>query len=122
MPLASDENTPLQGEHFPGSGGPRGFDGARWQIFGPIVAALVVVGAAYAWSLKAPRTVTGLKAGGQPIGDVPHAQLDGALDRVVDGFLDTRIVVGIGTDQRVVRRRDVGFVVDRAAARELVRG
>src|SRR5207253_8638061 len=75
----------------------------------------------YDWSLKTPHTISGLKAGGQPIGDVPYAQLDGAVDKVADRFLDTRIVLGIGSDQRIVRRRDVGFVVDRAAARELVR-
>src|SRR5436190_916159 len=54
MTVASDskapsENTPLQGEHFPGSRGP---DLARWQLFGPIVAALVLVGGAYAWALR----------------------------------------------------------------------
>ena len=76
----------MQGEHFPRSGGP---GWSRAQIFAPLVAALVLVGAVYGWSLRAQRTVTGLRAGGQPIGDVAFAALDGALDKVADGFLDT---------------------------------
>src|SRR5437868_8903907 len=112
------ENTPLEGEHFPSSGGP-GL--SRAQIFAPLVAALAVVGAVYVWSLRAPRTVTGLRAGGQAIGDVAFARLDGALDKVADGFLDTRIALAFGKDERVVKRRDLGFVVDRAAAKEIVK-
>jgi vancomycin resistance protein YoaR len=111
------ENTPTHGEHFPAAR-PPGW--SRWQVFGPIGAGLLVVGAAYAWSLQSPRTVAGLKAGGQPVCDVPYAQLEGALDKAADQFLDTRIVIAIGSDQRVVRRRDVGFVVDRAQAKALV--
>ncbi|MGZ3427924.1 MAG: VanW family protein [Polyangia bacterium] len=112
------ENTPLQGEHFPRSGG-AGL--SRAQIFAPLLAAFVVVGAAYVWSLRTQRTVTGLRAGGQAIGDVPFAQLDGALEKLADGFLDTRIVLAFGKDERVVKRRDLGYVVDRAAAREIVK-
>src|SRR5260370_37408743 len=73
MPLASEENTPLQGEHFPGSpglSGSAGSDGpavSRWQVFGPIVAALLVVGGGFAWSLQPPPTVAGLKAGRAPL-------------------------------------------------------
>jgi vancomycin resistance protein YoaR len=112
------ENTPLQGEHFPKAGGP-GL--TRLQIFGPLGAALAVVAGVYAWSLTSPTTIAGLRAGGQPIGGVAWASLDAALDKVVDGFLDSRIVLSFGKDERVVKRRDVGFVVDRAAARELVK-
>ncbi|MCU1282440.1 MAG: hypothetical protein JWM53_5986 [bacterium] len=109
----------MQGEHFPRSGGPGSL--SRAQIFAPLVAALVVVGAVYVWSLRTPRTVTGLRAGGQPIGDVAFAQLDGALEKVADGFLDTRVVLAFGKDERVVKRRDLGFVVDRVAAKEIVK-
>jgi vancomycin resistance protein YoaR len=118
MSTAPTENTPLEGEHFADSSANRL---TRRQIFGPLAVALVAVVAAYAWSLRAPRTVTGLRAGGQPIGDVPFARLDGALDRVIDRFLDARIVLAFGKDERVVKRRDAGFVVDRAAAQELVK-
>src|SRR4051794_12643620 len=90
------ENTPTHGEHFPAVRGP---GWSRWQVFGPIAAGVLVVGAAYGWSLQSPRTIAGLKAGGQPIGDVPYTQLDGALDKVANQFLDTRIVIAIGTDQ-----------------------
>jgi len=51
----------MQGEHFPQNGGP-GL--TRAQIFAPLVCALLVVSAVYGWSLKAPRTITGLRAGG----------------------------------------------------------
>ncbi len=112
------ENTPPHGEHFPRAGA-AGL--GRWQAFAPVVAALAVVAGAYAWSLRAPRTIAGLRAGGQPVGDVAFAELDRALDKVSDGFLDSRIVLAFGNDERIVKRRDVGFVVDRAAARELVR-
>src|SRR5512135_1924829 len=111
------ENTPIQGEHFPGAGGP-GL--SRAQIFAPLVAALVIVGAVYGWSLRAPRTIVGLRAGGQPIGGVAFGALDGAIARVADAYLDGPIVLAFGKDERVARRRDVGFVVDRAAARERV--
>src|SRR3954469_13287647 len=111
------ENTPMQGEHFPRSnaGGL-----SRAQIFGPLVCAFLVVGAVYGWSLRAPRTITGLRAAGQPLGDVAFGALDGALAKAADGFLDSRIVLAFGSDERVVKRRDLGFVVDRAAAHGLV--
>jgi vancomycin resistance protein YoaR len=111
------ENTPIQGEHFPGAEGP-GL--SRAQIFAPLAAALVVVGAVYGWSLRAPRTIVGLRAGGQPIGAVAFGALDGALAKVADAYLDGPIVLAFGKDERVARRRDVGFVVDRAAAKERV--
>ncbi len=107
----------MQGEHFPRPGAP-GL--SRAQIFGPLAGALVIVGAVYGWSLRTPRTVAGLRAGGQPIGDVAFATLDGALDRVAGGYLDSPIVLAFGKDERVVKRRELGFVVDRAAARQLV--
>ena len=111
------ENTPLQGEHFPKTGGP-GL--SRAQIFGPLGAALVVVGAVYGWSLRAPRTIAGLRAGGQPIGAVPFRALDGAIAKVADAYLDGPIVLTFGKDERTARRRDLGFVVDRVAARERI--
>jgi vancomycin resistance protein YoaR len=111
------ENTPIEGEHFPQSNG-AGL--TRAQIFAPLLCAVVVVGAVYGWSLKSPRTITGLRAGGQPVGDVPFAKIDGALDQAADGFLDGRVTLAFGKDERVVKRRELGFVVDRAAARELV--
>jgi vancomycin resistance protein YoaR len=107
---------PTQGEHFPRVGTPL----TRWQIFGPLALALAAVIAVYVWSLRSTRTVTGLRAGGQPVGDVPFAALDAALDRMVDGFLDTKIVLAFGKDERVVKRRDVGFVVDKASTKELL--
>jgi vancomycin resistance protein YoaR len=110
------ENTPLQGEHFPRNGA--GLTRAQW--FAPIVAALAVVGAVYGWSLKSPRTIAGLRAGGQPVGGVAFAALDGALDKVADGWLGSRITVAFGKDERTVTRRELGFVVDRAAARSMV--
>src|SRR6185503_737408 len=119
MPASSEpiENTPLQGEHFP-TGNGAGL--SRAQIFAPLAAALVIVGAVYGWSLRAPRTITGLRAGGQPIGDVAFGALDGAIGKVADAYLDGPIVLAFGKDERVAKRRDVGFVVDRAAARERI--
>ncbi|HEX8953565.1 MAG TPA: hypothetical protein VF945_17030, partial [Polyangia bacterium] len=111
------ENTPLQGEHVPGASG-AGL--TRAQIFAPLAAALVIVGAVYGWSLRAPRTIVGLRAGGQPIGDVAFGALDGAIAKLADSFLDTPVVLAFGKDQRVARRRELGFVVDRAAARERI--
>ena len=119
MPASPEpsENTPLQGEHFPGAGG-AGL--SRTQIFAPLAAALVIVGAVYGWSLRAPRTIVGLRAGGQPIGDVGYGALDGAIAKVADAYLDGPIVLAFGKDERVAKRRDVGFVVDRAAAKERI--
>jgi vancomycin resistance protein YoaR len=116
-PAPDPQNTPLAGEHFPKPS----LGLTRLQIFGPLAAAIAVVAVSYAWSLQTPRTIAGLRAGGQPVGDVPFAQLDAALDKVVDGFLDTRIVLAFGKDERVVKRRDVGFQVDRTAARDLLK-
>ena len=113
------ENTPLQGEHLPGAGGAAL---TRAQIFAPLAAALLLVGAVYGWSLAAPHTIAGLRAGGQPIGDVPYAALDGALGKVADGYLDGQIVLAFGKDERVATRRELGFVVDRAAAKAADRG
>src|SRR5690349_11844659 len=62
------ENTPLVGEHVPGSSGPHL---TRLHIFGPLAVGLAVAGAMYGWSLRTPRTIAGLRAGGQAIGDVP---------------------------------------------------
>src|SRR3954453_20256669 len=84
------ENTPIQGEHFPGG---TGGGLSRAQLFGPLVCALVIVGAVYGWSLRAPRTISGLRAGGQPIGNVAFSAIDGALDKAADGYLDSRIVL-----------------------------
>jgi vancomycin resistance protein YoaR len=112
------ENTPRPGEHFPRL---TNLGLSRWQIFGPLGVALALVIAAYVWSLGRARTVTGLRAGGQAVGDVAFADLDGALDRMVDGFLDTKIVLAFGREERVVKRRDLGFVVDKAATKELLR-
>lgn len=117
QPSEPIENMPTEGEHFPRAGA-AGL--TRAQIFAPLGCALLVVGAAYGWSLRAPRTIAGLRAGGQPIGDVAFGALDGAIARVADGYLDSRVVVAFGKDERVVKRRELGFVVDRAAARELV--
>jgi vancomycin resistance protein YoaR len=111
-----EENTPVRGQHFPRPG----VTLTRAQIFLPLGVAIALVAGGYLWSLKTTRTVSGLRAGGQPIGDVDFAALDGALAHMVDGYLDTRIVLAFGKDQRVVKRRDLGFVVDQAAARELV--
>ena len=108
----------MPGEHLPRPDRP---DLWRMQIFGPLIAALVAVGGLYGWSLHAPHTVAGLRAGGQPIGDVPFAELDAAVDKVADAVLDTRIVLAFGKDERMVKRRDLGFVVDHAAAKELVK-
>lgn len=109
------DNTPGSGRHFPA-----GVALGRSALFAPVVAALGVALAVYVASVRAPRTIAGLRAGGQPVGDVPFARLDAALDRVIAGFLDTRIALVFGKDERLARRRDVGFVVDRAAAREAV--
>jgi vancomycin resistance protein YoaR len=92
----------------------------RWQIFGPLGLALAAVIAVYVVSLRSQRTVTGLRAGGQPVGNVPFSELDHAIDQMVDGFLDTKIVLAFGKDERVVKRRDLGFVVDKAGTREMV--
>lgn len=118
-PSPGEENTPPRGQHFPRVGGGTL---SRWQLLGPVAAGLVVAAAAYVWSVRTPRTITGLRAGGQAIGDVPFAALDGALGKAADAFLDTRIVLSFGGSERIVARRDVGFVVDRAAARALVEG
>ena len=83
---SSQENTPLQGEHFPRNGGGL----TRTQLFGPLIAALAIVGAVYGWSLRAPRTIAGLRAGGQPVGGVAFGALEGALDKVADGYLGSR--------------------------------
>src|SRR5947209_2673401 len=112
------ENTPIEGEHFTGSGG-GGL--SRAQIFAPLACALLLVSAVYGWSLRAPRTIAGLRAGGQAVGDVAFGALDGALDKAADAYLDSRVVLTFGSDERVAKRRDLGFVVDRAAARELVK-
>src|SRR5262249_21525617 len=117
-PLPPDQdNTPTEGEHFPRT---RRAGWSRWQIFGPIGAALLAVMVAYALSLRAPRTIAGLRAAGEAVGGVPYGRLDAALDRVSDRFLDSRIVLAFGHDQRVVKRREVGYVVDRASAKELI--
>src|SRR4051794_16082165 len=112
-----EENSPPRGEHFP-----RPVNGGltRWQIFAPLGAALAAVMAIYVMSLKTQRTVTGLRAGGQPVGDVAFTGLDHAIDQMVDGFLDTRIVLAFGKDERVVKRRDLGFVVDKAGTKEML--
>src|SRR5215475_8330351 len=104
-PPSPEDNTPTEGEHFPRT---RRTGWSRWQIFGPIGAALVVVIVVYGWSLRAPRTIAGLRAGGEPVGDVPYGRLDAAVDRLSEHFLDTRIVLAFGSDQRVVKRREVG--------------
>jgi vancomycin resistance protein YoaR len=113
---SSVENTPLQGEHFPRNGGGL----TRTQLFGPLIAALLIVGAVYGWSLRAPRTIAGLRAGGQPVGGVAFGALEGALDKVADGYLGSRITLAFGKDERTVTRRELGFVVDRAAAKGLI--
>jgi vancomycin resistance protein YoaR len=116
-PAPVSDNTPTAGEHFPRVD--RGL--TRLQLFGPLVAGVAIAAGSYAWSLAAARTVTGLRAGGQPIGGVAFAALDGAIDPVINGFLDGKIVLAVGKDERVARRRDVGFVVDRKEALERVR-
>src|SRR6478735_7313004 len=95
-PSPMDENSPPPGEHFPrlANGGL-----TRWQIFGPLGLALAAVIVMYVVSLKTQRTVTGLRAGGQPVGNVAFGELDHAIDKMVDGFLDTRIVLAFGKDE-----------------------
>lgn len=104
----------MEGEHF--TNAPL----SRRQIWAPLAVASLVVAAAYGWSLRAPRTITGLRAGGEPIGDVPFAALDGAMDRAIDRFLDGRVALAFGGEQLAVKRREAGFVVDRAAARAMI--
>lgn len=94
---------------------PRG--GSRRRGFFAVVAALALLGAAYVIMLRSQRTIPGLRAGGQPIGDVPFAQLDEAVARVTDAFLETRIALVVGSDSRVFKRREVGLIVDREAAK-----
>ena len=72
--------------------------------------------AMYVHSLKAPVTIVGLKAGGQPIGNIPFGELETRMNGAIERYLDGKIVLAFGKDQVHVTRREVGFVVDKAQA------
>jgi vancomycin resistance protein YoaR len=92
----------------------------RMQIYSAIAMALAILSAAYVWSLRSRHTIAGLRAGGQPIGDVPLAELEQRLDPAIEAFLDGKLTLTFGNDAVHPRRRDVGFVVDRARSVMLI--
>lgn len=85
----------------------------RLAAAGGIVAFGVVV-FAYVHSVRSAVTIAGLKAGGQPIGSVPFAELDGRMAKAIDGYLDGKMVLAFGKDEVRASRRDLGFSVDKA--------
>jgi vancomycin resistance protein YoaR len=111
----------VQGEQLPQPPSSRKLDAVgRAALAGGILAFGVVV-AAYVHSVRAPSTIPGLKAGGQPIGAVPFAELDARLGKAIDGYLDGKLVLAFGKDEVKASRRDVGFVVDKAKLLEDVK-
>jgi vancomycin resistance protein YoaR len=116
-PDPENENTPPHGQHFPHTSTP-GF--SRRQLAATLAIALALVAGAYVASLRGQTTVSGLRAGGELVGGVAFAKLDAPLGQAIDRFLDGRIVLLLGQEERVVTRREAGFVVDRDAARRAI--
>jgi len=97
--------------------------GGRWRraISGLALIGVALLAAWYLRSLRAPVTANGLIAGGQPIGGVPFAELDARLSTVAEKFLDAPLTLRFGDERVRVKRRDAGFVVDRALLAEEAR-
>ncbi len=82
-------------------------------------ATLAILGGGYLWSVERQVTAVGLYVGGQPIGGVPFAELDARLTQIADRFADGTVGLTLGSSPaRRVRRRDLGFVVDRGQLRQ----
>ncbi len=90
-------------------------------IAGVALLALALAAAAYLRSLRAPLVAGGLRAGGQDVGGVAFAALDARVAEVADRFLDAPLTLRFGGEKVRVRRRDAGFVADRALTAEEVR-
>src|SRR5258706_12492222 len=116
MPLAEpEEHTPTGGELAPvATPLPR-----SWFI-GAVVG-LAALGGAYGLSLRRHSTIAGLRVAGQPIGGVAFDELPGKLQPAVDAWLDQTVTLTAGKDELKAKRREVGFVVDQAAAVEELR-
>jgi len=108
------ELSSVQGEQLPQPGpSRRGFDRLTriGAAFGLVAFGLVAF--AYVRSVRAPRTIAGLKAGGQPIGGVAFAELDARMGQAIDGYLDGKLALLIGKDEVRASRRELGFTVDK---------
>jgi vancomycin resistance protein YoaR len=123
-PDPTSENMAPHGQHFPGyrpdaAHAPDiGF--SRRQLAVTLVLALALVAGGYVVSLRGQATIAGLRAGGELVGGVAFAQLDAPLERAIDRFLDGRIVLTLGSEERPVTRREAGFMIDRDAARRAI--
>ncbi len=109
----------------PGSGAPpkKAMRGRRGLS---LLMAAIGIGAAmvYVTSVRSVSTISGMKAGGQPLGDVPFGEVDGRLVAIVQHFLDEPIALVLAapgsaqtaTDEMHASRRELGFSVDSSAA------
>jgi vancomycin resistance protein YoaR len=77
---------------------------------------VVILSGIYAWSVRTPVTIAGLKLGGQPVGSVPFGELEKRADAAIAAYLDGTIELTFGTEKVRAKRAEVGFVVDRAHA------
>jgi vancomycin resistance protein YoaR len=77
-------------------------------------AGLIAAGGIYLWSLKSVVTAEGLRLAGQPVGGVPFAELDARVRAVSEQFLDGDVLLKLSGEKWKAKRREVGFVVDRA--------
>ena len=114
------ENTPIQGEHFPADRAAPGCRARRSSRRSRARWCSSARSTAGRCARRAPSP--GCAPAGSRSATSPSRALDGALDKAADGYLDSRVALAFGKDERVVKRRDLGFVVDRAAARELDQG
>jgi vancomycin resistance protein YoaR len=72
-----------------------------------------VVGA-YVQSVRSPFTITGLKAGGQPVGGIAFAELEARMGKALETYLDGKLTLAFDKDRVQVSRRELGFKFDAA--------
>jgi vancomycin resistance protein YoaR len=107
---ARDEHTPTEGE-LSAVAAPL----PRSWFVGAVVGVLLLAGA-YLLSLRSGSTIAGLRVAGREIGGVAFAELPSRLQPAIDAWLDQTVTLTVGKDELRAKRREVGFVVDQAAA------
>ena len=90
---------------------PFGAPPAKTRLLAPLVASALGVAflgsAVYAYQhhLGEARTISGLRALGEPAGDLPFSELDARLAVLKARYLDGEVILRLGADRLRVRRR-----------------